>query len=123
MADVLYEVTCRTCGQTWTPRVRTPLWWQARQRAEEGFLDALRVSPIECGCEEERLEVDAPYRVFGYDDMCIEFDIPFKSLVAAARKYLELERDGGFVVFFKDTRWHGRGESPLEQRLNALAWR
>lgn len=40
------------------------------------------------------------YRVFGYDDMCVEFDVPFESIVDAARCYLNLARNGMVVVFF-----------------------
>ena len=49
----LFNVVCMDCGQIFTPLVRTPLWWKAKQRADQGFLDAMHVSGEECGCVSE----------------------------------------------------------------------
>ncbi len=85
-----FNVVCRTCGDVWSPGLRSPLWWRAKKRADDGYLDALSVSGEECGCvkkSEKPVKPDAPYRVFGYDDMCVDFNIPFTSFVEAAREY------------------------------------
>ncbi len=121
MTNVLYNATCWSCGRVWMPGARTPLWWKAHKHAQEGYIDAVCVSPKECGCVEEQLHPDAPYRVIGYSDMGDKLDIPYLSLVPAAKKYLELEREGCGVVIFVDTRWHGRGLSSLTERLKQLA--
>src|SRR5579872_2125226 len=94
IAERRYNVFCRACGTVWQPGVRTSLWWQAKKRSEKGFLDALPVSGRECGCVRQPHDPDAPIRVFGYDDMCEDFDIPFHSIVDAVRKYRELDEVG-----------------------------
>ena len=40
-----------------------------------------------------------PFRVFGYDDMCQDFDLEFDNFVGAVRKFIELNRNGMYVVF------------------------
>ncbi len=122
-SQTVYNVTCLACGRVWTPGQGSPLWWKASKRAQEGYLDALRVNSRDCGCKEPQALPEAPYRVMGYDDMCRDFDLPFDSLVQAAQKYLELERSGGYVVIFVDATWSGSGMSPTRKRLQAMAWK
>lgn len=119
--EMRYQVVCIGCGQVWSPAVRSPLWWKAKKRAEQGYLDALCVSPQECGCKPEVREPDARYRVVGYTDMCDDFDLPFHSLVKAAQKYLELARDGMYVVCFVDNTVPKGKQSKVEMRLRGLA--
>lgn len=96
--DTEYNVFCRSCGSIWTPTPRSKLWWKAKKRADQGYLDALCVSPEECGCEKKVTEPNAPIRVFGYDFECHDFNIPFTSFTAAVCKFLQLQRDG-YEVF------------------------
>lgn len=93
-----YNVFCRSCDSVWTPTPQSRLWWKAKKRAEEGFLDALCVSGEECGCEKKVVKPDAPIRVFGYDFECHNFNIPFTSFTAAVSKFQQLKRDG-YEVF------------------------
>jgi hypothetical protein len=123
IAEVRYNVVCYECGQVWSPTVKSPLWWKAKQRSEQGYLDALHVSGEECGCKQPVAQPDAPFRVVGYDDMCRDFDIPYYSLVKAARKYLKLARDGMYVVSFVDNRTgRTRKRTKLQERLDKLVW-
>src|SRR5581483_1293270 len=87
-----YNVHCIACNTVWQPGVRSSLWWQAKRRSEKGKTDALHVSGEECGCVKKRHDPNAPFRVFGFNDMCEDFDIPFYSFTAAVRKYRELKR-------------------------------
>lgn len=86
--EVRYNVCCMDCGQSWQPEVRSPLWWRAKQKADEGYLDAVCVLGEECGCVPEKQEPDARYRVFGYTDDLCDFDVPHRSLDGAVRAYL-----------------------------------
>ncbi len=117
-----YNVVCGGCEQVWAPAVGRPLWWKAKKHAEAGFLNALHVTPQECGCQEEVLHPDAPYRVTGFDDMCVDFDRPFFSLVQAAKLYLELARNGMYTVVFVDRRTEGGRRSRMQIRLEELVW-
>lgn len=121
--EVLYNVVCTSCGQVWTPAIRSPLWWKAKKRSEEGFLDAYPATPRECGCQKPVFYPDAPYRVVGYDDLCSKFDMPFKSLVAAARTYLRMSRDGMYVVHFVEKRTERKPFSRMQVRLEQMALR
>ncbi len=114
MAD--YQVVCIECGHVWQPAYHSPLWWKALQRAQQGYLDAL---PVKCGCTPEVKEPHAPYRVIGYTDMCEDFDLPFHSLVQAAKRYIELAQGGMSTVLFVDT---NRPQSKIASRLRELAW-
>ena len=86
----LYNVECMDCGQVFTPAGHSPLWWQAKQRADRGFLDALRIRWKSCGCIQEVENPNAPFRVFGYDDLCEDFNIPCNSFVAAIKSFRKL---------------------------------
>ena len=109
-----FNILCRACGSIWQPGARTRLWWQAKKRADDGKLDALAVSGEECGCVKAVREPEAPLRVFGYDDMCEDFDIPYYSFTDAVRKFRKLHANGGYVVFIS-------GVSPkVETMLNSL---
>lgn len=98
--EVLYNVECMNCGSVWQPQVRTPLWWLAHQRASKGYLDAAGATGEECGCVKRVREPNAPFRVFGYDDMGSEYDKPFKTFVSAVKAFMEANRYGD-VVFIK----------------------
>jgi len=109
-----YNVFCRACSTVWRPGIRTPLWWKAKKHAEAGYLGALSVSGVECDCIKPVCEPEAPLRVFGYDDMCEDFDIPYYSFTDAVRKFRKLHANGGYVVFIS-------GVSPkVETMLNSL---
>lgn len=99
--ETRYNVFCMHCERVFQPLVRSSLWWQAKQRADAGFLDALCISKDKCGCVVGEVCPDAPYRVFGYDDLCDDFDIPFDTLVPALREFRELNRTGMNTVFIK----------------------
>jgi len=97
--DEQYVVECKDCRQVWQPALRSPLWWLAKQRADKGKLDAPMVSGEKCGCIRPQHEPNAQFRVFGYNDLCEDFDIPCHTFTAAVRKYRDFERHGGFIVF------------------------
>lgn len=96
--EVLYNVHCVDCGSVWQPNQRSPLWWQAKQRAEQGYLDALRVDGQKCGCKQAVHNPEAPYRVFGYNMMCEDFDVPCHTLPEAIRAFREA--DNGIDIVF-----------------------
>jgi hypothetical protein len=94
-----YNVFCQQCGSVWQPALKSPLWWQAKQLADTGRLDALCVSPQKCGCVEGRPQRNpkAPFRVFGYDGFCEDFDILCTTFVQAAKRFLNSSRGGDIV--------------------------
>lgn len=96
--EVRYNVACFSCGAVFQPLPRTPLWWQAKQRAEKGFLDAVHISGEECGCEKKVRHPNAPFRVTGYDGMCEDYDVPFNNFISAVKYYKEAV-EAGDVVF------------------------
>jgi hypothetical protein len=97
--EVRYNVHCVDCGQVFQPLAKSPLWWQAKQRAEKGYLDALHISGEKCGCEKTRVKPNALFRVFGYNDMCEDFDIPCRTFVEAVRKFISINKEGMNTVF------------------------
>ncbi len=108
--EIRYQVVCENCGQVWEPAVKTSLWWRAKKRDEKGYLDALWVSGTECGCIEPVVHPEAPFRVFGYDDMCHNYNIPCWSFLQAVKLFRKYDRSGD-IVFIK-------GVSPkVEDRL------
>lgn len=108
-----FKVVCIGCHSVWTPSARSRLWWKAQKRADQGYLDALPVTGQECGCVKEKRESNAPYRVFGFDDMCVEFDMSFTSFTDAVKEYLYASR-GLYVVFIQGV------SLKVEARLLAL---
>ena len=96
--EIRYNVECMNCGQVFTPTIRSPVWWRAKKREEEGYLDALRITGEDCGCIEQPARPEVPFRVFGYDSMCVDFNIPCDTFVAAVQTYRRLNRTG-CVVF------------------------
>lgn len=99
MPDTAYVAHCIRCGAIFTPPPGSSLWWQAKQRAEKGCLDALSISGEECGCIKKPLRPDAPFRVFGYDDICTDFDIPCDTFVQAVKIFMELNKSGANIVY------------------------
>jgi hypothetical protein len=95
--EALYNVECVDCGAVWQPLFKSSLWWQAKQREEKGFLDALRVSGRKCGCVKTPIQANAPFRVFGYDMECIEFDMPFFKLSEALKAFIEIKKTPDIV--------------------------
>ena len=65
VAATVYNVECMACGQVFTPATRSPLWWKAKKRDENGYLDALRCTGEECGCKQKRRNPEA-WRVSVY---------------------------------------------------------
>jgi hypothetical protein len=108
-----FNVVCINCNAVWAPAAESSLWWQAKKRNERGNLDALPVTGEECGCVKVKSDPDAPYRVFGFDDECRDFDIPFDSFAEAVKEYREASRSMCTVFI--------AGVSPaVEQRLALL---
>ena len=97
--DSMYNVCCLQCGDVFQPAEGSYLWRRAEKRDEEGYLDALHVSGEECGCVEPVVEA-APFRVFGYDGMCVDFSMSYDKFTEAVRAFVECLR-GGDVVFIE----------------------
>lgn len=99
MSDTAYVACCIHCSTIFTPPPGSSLWWQAKQRAEKGFLNAIPVSGEECGCIKKPLRPDAPFRVFGYDDICTDFDIPRDTFVQVVKIFMDLNKSGANIVY------------------------
>ena len=126
--ETLYNVVCINCDSVFfiqlhfrscisylnfQPLPKSSLWWQAKKYAEL-YLDALPISGEECGCLKKVREPNAPYCVFGFDDMCRDFDAPFTSFTKAVGMYLRLAREGMNIVFIN-------GVSPsVEEKLHLI---
>ncbi len=111
--EVRYNIHCISCGSVWQPKVKSPLWWQAHQRAtKHGYLDALHVSGEKCGCVKVVREPNAPFRVFGFDFDCREYDVPFQTFVGAVKAFMSANRSGDTVFI------HGVSNN-VEQKI---AW-
>ena len=114
--EVLYNVFCIDCGRDWTPNARSPLWWQAKKKADAGYLDALGVSGVKCGCAKAPHKPDALYRVVGIDFDCQGFDIPCDTMVEACRVFLRESLHGSSVFV--------TGLSvAVEQDIKLLPWK
>jgi hypothetical protein len=100
---VSYNVYCEACDQIFTPAPKSALWWKAKKRDEKGFLDGYRCSAVECGCEKPRVRPDAPFRVFGYDGFCTDFDIPCDTFVQAVTVYRNHAHDMVFIEGVSDS--------------------
>lgn len=98
--DNKHWVECVDCGNVYSPTPKTSAWWQAEQNSREGKNTC--VGAKECGCQQEKpvREPNAPYRVFGYDMLCEDYDIPFHSFTEAVRAFRRLN-SGPDVVFIK----------------------
>ena len=98
--EVSFNVECLDCGTVFSPKIKSPLWWRAKKKADKGYLDALVIRGEECGCEEApfKAQPNAPFRVFGYDMECHDFDKPFNSMIEAMRTFIRLN-NGPDVVF------------------------
>lgn len=90
MESIEYNVVCEVCGQVFTPAVRSALWWKARKRAEDGYLDAYCCTGQECGCIQREVSPDAPFRIVGFDCMGLSFNVPFFSFGEAVRAFTRL---------------------------------
>ena len=96
-----YNVYCMGCDQVFQPEPQSPLWWVAKQRDIQGFLDAPCISGEKHGCFTRRtvIKPDAPFRVFGYDAFCDDFDIPLFTFVEAMKAFKEEKKDVLAMVF------------------------
>jgi hypothetical protein len=108
--ELIYNVYCTGCGETFSPPIMSDLWREARKKSREGVVDILRVDPLTHGC------INAPhYRVIGYHSDCADFDYGFTSIVQAAKTYLDLARAGAIVIL-------KGGSKQTEKRLRQLEW-
>lgn len=98
--DKQHWVECIDCGNVYSPAPKSSAWWQAVQNAKEGR--NTYVGAKECGCSQVKpvRQPDAPYRVFGYDMLCEDFDIPFERFTDAVATFRRLN-SGPDVVFIK----------------------
>ncbi len=94
-----YNVECMDCGQVFSVS-EGPLWWSTKKSSDEGRLDAIGVSGVECGCKRPVRNPDAPYRVFGFTDEGREYDTPFETFVTAVKAFRDIWNLGG-TVFIK----------------------
>jgi len=87
--NISFNVHCIQCGNVFSPRERTPLWWRAKQRADKGYLDALPCTEKDCGCErvEQKHEPDAPFRVSGFDMELNSFDVGLYTFSEAVKQF------------------------------------
>jgi hypothetical protein len=103
VADVTqYNVYCRACGAIFQPELRSPNWWRAKKRADQGYLDAVEISAEQHGCWEAkrpRRDPDAPFRVLGFNCLCEDFDIPFGTFVSAIKEFKDRRNFGLDTVF------------------------
>jgi hypothetical protein len=97
-----FNVECLSCCNVHQPRPKSSLWWQAKKRWEQGFIDALRINGEECGCIEKPYLPNAPFRVFGYDGMCEDFNIPCMTFVEAVQLYRRHTFDVVFITGVSD---------------------
>lgn len=91
-----YNVFCHDCGEVFMPRPQSPLWWKAKQftAANPTRLDCMSCDGEECGCVTKKHihKPEAPYRVFGYNGDCEDFDIPCDNFVQAVKIFRERDR-------------------------------
>jgi len=106
-----YNVVCCSCGQDFNPTAKSALWWKAKKRADDGFLDAYQCTGEECGCIQKRYLPNAPFRVFGYDRLMKGFDIPCDTFVQAVIVY---RRHRNEVVFIDGVSY------AVERRLQSM---
>lgn len=99
-----YNVFCERCDSVWQPTLKSPLWWQAKRLADTGRLDALCVSPQQCGCVQSRPQnkPEAPFRVFGFNAFCEDFDFACGTFTEAVKKFLDLNQIGCLNTVFID---------------------
>ncbi len=95
-----YWVECTDCGNVYSPVIKSPAWWKAKQKGGGAY-----VGSKECGCRREKTVVrpEAPYRVFGYDLLSEEFDIPFDRMIDAMKAFIRINR-GPDIVFISGIR-------------------
>jgi len=119
--EVHYNVCCPRCGNTFTTRKGSPLWWKAKKRHEEhGYIDAYPLDPQkECGCIPEVCHPGYPYRLVGFNGWCEPFDVPFVSLGTALKVYLEMKRAGEDISLIVKRTQDGP-PSRVEERLHEL---
>jgi hypothetical protein len=88
MNTMHYNAECISCGCVQSVYGGS-LWWKAKKNAERGYLDAIGISGVECGCERPLTEPNAPYRVFGWTDDGHTFNRPHFTFVGAVRDYID----------------------------------
>ena len=94
-----YNIECTSCGCVSTVK-NGALWWRAKKSSEEGRLDAIGISGVECGCRLPVRNPDAPYRVFGFTDQGQKYDTPFDTFVTAVKAFRD-RLNFGETVFIK----------------------
>lgn len=99
MNSPLYNVVCESCGNVWSPKYKSTLWWQAHQRANKGLLDALHVDGEKCGCLDIRPKPKTQFYVFGYNDNFCDFHIDCATFVDCVKVYRKLIKDFSLTVF------------------------
>lgn len=107
-----YNVYCMGCGAVFQPEPQSPLWWVAKQRDIKGFLDAASISGEKHGCFTARkvIKPNAPFRVFGYDVFCEDFDFPLNTFVEAVKAFKKVKGDDPLTNVFIS------GISPVVER-------
>lgn len=113
-----YSVYCVDCDQVWQPPKGSKLWWMAKQyhRTYPTRLDAMQVPGEQCGCKV--IELRRPntlYRVFGYNDLCEDFDHYFDKFTDAVRFFREKNSDPMTIVFIQGVSSRVVGQIKLNQ--------
>jgi hypothetical protein len=94
-----YQVWCESCGSVYTPPIHSATWWKAKQRADEGFLDALCVSGTECGCVEKRPVIsEENFGIIGYTMDCFDFTIKCKTFVDLCKAARQMKNGDTFWI-------------------------
>ena len=94
-----FNVQCRSCGKIFQPEQKSSLWWRAKNRDEQFFIDVKTISGEEHGCVSKPLK--KPIIVSGYTADCDEFQYEFDSMVEAVKCFRELKKDLFNLVLIK----------------------
>lgn len=94
-----YQVWCESCGDVYTPQIKSPTWWKAKQRADKDFLDALCVSGTECGCVQKNPVISKEsFGIIGYTMDCIDFTIKCKTFVDLCKAAKRMKNGDTFFI-------------------------
>ena len=112
-----FYVQCINCGSFWAAVPKSPQWWRAKKRHEDGYLDAIGVKGEVCGCIKKQDEPDAPFRVFGFGtEYGEELDQPFHRFTEAVTAYRNGLKSGLLDI------WISGVSKPVESRLRDLRY-